>query len=145
MYFKMRGVSNCSCTTGYRRKSLKFVFRIIKCHNFIMLIRSSLLILLLLSCSPAWYTPTDTMVRRGMQSGQIRIGASAGEVAEAIGGISHLCVKRRITAQGTYELWDLTTHTGLCGGNLSTNYVFIFKDSTLIEIREAHTVHDLIF
>lgn len=88
--------------------------------------------------------PTDTQIERAWNSGKIRIGSTQQEVYNA--GIQPTysgCVKQKITADGTMELWDFASN--VCGANLANSYVLIFRDGRLIEIRSVSSIYDLAF
>ena len=81
---------------------------------------------------------TDVVIKKGINSGKIRLGASKSEVASITGYRSPMCMNQRTKANGKYELWDFASD--LCGFNLVQTYVLIFKDDTLIEIRTVKTL-----
>ena len=88
--------------------------------------------------------PTDVLVERGYNSGQIYIGAPMNQVANALGGYPpSWCVKQKITADGNLVLWDLATSGNLCGANLASSYALVFKNGYLIEIRQVTNQLDL--
>ena len=86
---------------------------------------------------------TDVKIRKGIESGQIRLGATKSEVAKIVGAPLVFCVKKRIKSEGVYELWDYSTN--LCGNNWTESYAFIFKDDRLVEIRTIGSRNDLQF
>lgn len=101
-----------------------------------------LMVVCLTSC--ASMLPTDTQIERAYNKGQIRIGSTQQEVLNA--GIQPTysgCVKQKVTSNGTMELWDFATK--VCGANLANNYVLIFQNGVLIEIRSVTSVYDMSF
>lgn len=101
-----------------------------------------MVVLYFISC--ASMMPTDTQIERAWNSGKIRIGSTTQEVYNA--GIQPTysgCVKQKITADGTMELWDFATKA--CGANLANSYVLIFQDGRLIEIRSVSSIYDVGF
>lgn len=85
----------------------------------------------------------DQAINQGMQTGQIRLGASKASVASVTGYPMSFCTQSRIKEDGTYEMWDFATKN--CASNLSASYVLIFKNDSLIEIRTVHGRQDMQF
>ena len=85
----------------------------------------------------------DTAINKGIQSRNIYIGASKYEVESAIKKPLNICIKTKTTANGYYEMWDYASD--LCGVNFSQNYILIFKDDILTEIRTVRTIYDMQF
>ena len=96
--------------------------------------------LLLFACGHLF---SDTTIEKGMNSGQIRIGASKNEVAAVTGYPITLCIKARLKEDGSYEMWDFATKN--CAINLMNGYALIFRDDQLIEIRTVRTMLDMQF
>jgi hypothetical protein len=87
---------------------------------------------------------TDLKIQERMRSGLIRVGSSQKEIISSIGRPSFACVRTKMSINGKYELWDYASRG--CGVlNFAHGYVFIFKDSSLIEIRTVKTELDMRF
>lgn len=85
----------------------------------------------------------DARIRQAMQNGQLKIGTPKHEAHAALGGQPSFCVKRKMTSENSMELWDFVS-TG-CAANLTENYVLIFRNDTLAEIRTVHSQLDMQF
>ena len=104
----------------------------------------SFLFLILVGCQTgtvgsSWFT--DKAIEHGMKDGSIMIGKSKSQVSSVIRPTYSGCIKRKITQQGTVELWDFATK--LCGANSRNRYALVFRDDTLVEIREVRSIQDL--
>lgn len=86
---------------------------------------------------------TDVLIRKGIDTGQIRLGSSKAAVGSVVTQPSFLCTHKRIKTDGVYEMWDYASRG--CGFNMFEAYALIFKDDQLIEIRTISHPADLQF
>lgn len=84
----------------------------------------------------------DMQVRKGIESGQIKLGSSKSEVSSVVGDPYSWCIKKKMAIDGNYELWDFASR-GCARGNLTESYAFVFKNGRLVEIRTVHNPSDL--
>lgn len=85
----------------------------------------------------------DIAIQKEIQKGTIHIGSSKSDVANVISAPSKFCVKTKIRTDGTYEMWDYASN--LCGINFIQSFILIFKDDSLIEIRNVSSILDTQF
>lgn len=85
----------------------------------------------------------DARIRQSMQDGQLKLGMPKHKVQAVLGDRPSFCVKRKLITDNSTELWDFVSAG--CASNLTENYVLIFRNDSLSEIRTVSSQLDMQF